>query len=157
MREIQIEHREQNNTLKTDNFDEILGWQAKDAAKRIVEEETIVKPAESNNTLRNKWIATGVGATAVISGLVGLNALDGSFEPTQTFSKKTTNFILDKNDGLYDAAQSIPGIDTIDIRDAVLYISNLPDNKAIIETGTHPGGHLVVPVSINGVEPSNEQ
>lgn len=156
MREIQTKHHEQKYVPKNDNFDEILGWQSRDAAKRMVEEEPTVKPTESDYTLRNKLIATGVGATAVISGLVGLNALGNSPEPTPTFSKEMTLVAAINGDSIFSIANKIPGHKTVDIRDAADYISTRPVNIDVLKDGLQSGEQIEVPVSINGVESSEK-
>ena len=162
MIEKQTEYHGQSDASKTDNFEEVLGWQAKDAAKRIVEEliveeEPIVKPTELENTLRNKLIATGVGVTAVISGLAGLNALDNSPERAPTFSEETTTVAAVNGDSIFSIVNKVPGSDTVDIRDAVDFVSTRPVNSDVLKDGLQIGEQIEVPISINGVKSTDEQ
>ena len=164
MSEIQTEHYEKNEVPteapKIDPFGDILEWQAREAAQRILEqpineptEEPIVK---NGSSLRDKILVGTAAAAAVTTGVLGLNAMDDTVEPVPTFSEQTNRYIVQDGDGIYDAAESISGIDTVDVRDAVSHITSEPLNIDVLKDGLQAGDQLVVPVSINGVESSNE-
>lgn len=129
-----------------DAFEDIIAMQASAAGKRIVEQ------APKNNDVRNRLIATGVGAAILAgSGLAVHEAVRGP-----AFSQQSTTYSVNSGEGLYDIAKSIDGIDTIDIRDAVEYISIDPSNIDILKNGLQAGEQIEVPLSVNGADSSSK-
>jgi len=159
MSEIQTEHYEPTKKPDTDPFENINEWQARDAAKRIVEQSVItpaVETSDTNTTTRDRIFAGTAAAAVVATGVLGLNAMGSDVEPVPTFSEQTTPYSVQSGEGLYDAAESIPGINTIDIRDAVHQISVNPANIDVLSNGLQSGEQIQVPISVNGVESSDE-
>lgn len=147
----------------TDPLDDALAIQAIDAGRRLIE----VAPTKSvtldeelrtiapSNTNKNKLIAFGAGVAAV-AAIGGFSTIASAGQQVPTFSEETTTYPVELNDGPYDIAESIPGIDTIDIRDAVDHITVDPANTEVFKDGLQPGEQVVVPVSINGAEASDQ-
>ena len=160
MSEIQTHHTESSEKpLDESYYNEIYEWQAIDAAaKRMVEEEKALntEPATPDHSLRNKLIVTGAAAAASVAAFAGINAVDSESVSIPTFSEQTTTYTVQDGEGLYDAAESIPGINSIDVRDAVEHISVDPANIDILKDGLQVGEQISVPISINGVDTSKE-
>jgi hypothetical protein len=164
MSEIQTSTPEETDTLK-DAFDDNLDMAANLAAKRMIS-ETPVTPVEAttppiwdnggdvkpDHSRRNAVILGGVGALLIAGGIdkaVDLHAPD--------YSEETTTYtISEDNDGLYEAAESIPGSETVNTGDIVSHISTDPANIDVLKDGLQRGEQIVVPISINGAESSNE-
>ena len=144
----------ENPSLIDESFDDAIALQARDIGKRLTEEPVAETP-KTNHIVRNTLFATGAVATAT-AGMLGLNAMGNETESVPTFSEETTTYTVQPNDGLEKIVNTIPGIDTVDKRDAEHYVSVDPANIDVLKDGLHPGEQLVVPVSINGVESSNE-
>ena len=160
MSEIQTEHYEKTEipteAPKVDPFGDILEWQAREAAQRIVEQPIEAPVVQNSNSLRDKIFAGTAAAAVVTTGVLGLNAMGSDTEQAPTFSQETTTYPIQNGEGLYNAAESIPGINTVDIRDAVHEISVNPANIDILSDGLQAGEQIHVPVSINGAESSDE-
>jgi len=140
------------------SFDDAFAIEAASVGKRYVE-ETPIQPKKMSDSLKEGLIYTGVGTALIATaaaGITGLASLDDEVEKAPTFSTDTTTYPVGNGEGLYDAAESIPGINTIDVRDAVQHISVDPANIDVLKDGLQAGEQLVVPISINGVESSNE-
>jgi|GEM_PF-4583888 hypothetical protein len=63
------------------------------------------------------------------------------------YSESTHMYVAQSGDGLYSAAESIKGIENIDIRAAVDHIANDPRNEKALSDGLQMGEALVVPDS----------
>jgi len=148
----------ENPTLINESFDDAIALQAADIGKRYIQEPT-PQPKRMSEKLKNSLIYTGAGIAMVGSataGVAGLAAVGNETDPAPTFSEETTTYTVQDGDGIYDAAESIAGINTIDVRDAVSHITSDPVNIDVLKDGLQAGEQLVVPVSINGVETPNE-
>lgn len=64
------------------------------------------------------------------------------------YSESTHMYVAQSGDGLYSAAESIKGIENIDIRAAVDHIANDPRNEKALSDGLQMGEALVVPDSV---------
>lgn len=64
------------------------------------------------------------------------------------FSEMTKSYTVEPGNGLYDAVETIEGINSISKADAVDYVEQLPKNKDALEDGLQPGEQLVVPESV---------
>ena len=87
---------------------------------------------------------TGIGYTA-----------HEAFEPA-TFSEETTTYTVQPGDGLFSAAAQVEGIETIDMRDAVEHIDSDPANIDVLSDGLQPGEQLIIPVSVEGYDATDE-
>jgi len=148
----------ENPSLINESFDDAIALQAADIGKRYVEEST-PQPKKMSEKVKDGIFYTGAGIAIVGSataGVAGLVALGNETEPVPTFSEETTTYTVKDGDGIYNAAESIAGINTIDVRDAVSHITSDPVNIDVLKDGLQAGEQLVVPVSINGVETPNE-
>lgn len=148
-----------------DDFSDILDIQAaQSAAQRIVEQSypaevstlesppTYEQPAVSARVKHNRAVATGaavlVSGTALATGFaVGAAALEGP-----TFSEDTKTYTVEDGDGLYNAAEQIEGVNSIDIRDAVTHIETAPVNLDVLKDGLQVGEQIEIPVSVEGHE-----
>jgi|GEM_PF-1590509 len=136
------------------SFDDAIALQARDIGKRLIEEPTVETP-KPNHTVRNTLFAAGAVASATV-GVLGLSAMEPEVQDVPTFSEETNTYTVQDGDGIYNAVDSIPGINTIDRGDALSHIAGDPANIDVLKDGLQAGEQLVVPVSINGVESSNE-
>jgi len=93
---------------------------------------------------RNRGIAAGLIATGVVGGGFAAHQLGQGPE----FSETTNEYVVQDGDGLYDAAQEIQGIDSIDIRDAVHHIQVDPANVDVLSDGLQPGEVIIIPDSV---------
>ena len=165
MSEIQKETYEQKTTTQEDDFDAILAMQAKSAAQRMIRQELEENPSQEatawnlneqpskDNSTRNRIIAAGVGV-AVLGGVAA--GVNEALAPP-TFSEESTTYTVQPGDGLESVVDSIPGIESADSRDVQHYVSVDPANIDALKDGLQPGENIVVPVSINGVEPTEEK
>lgn len=160
---------------KKDDFDEILAMQEAEmrrSAQRIIDETLAAPSAEqpiegqmelplettaSNETstqpnkLRKSTIVLGAGAALVASAAAGA-AIGNATAPE--FSEETVTYTVQPGDGLYDAAENIQG--SFDMRDAVDYIEELPQNAVTLEDGLQPGETISIPISTEGYEEKND-
>lgn len=141
---------------------EIQEASAAAAAQRLIEHPKAAPalPAEtgqdrtpSPRVQRNRRIARnivgGVVSTGVAATLVAGAA--GALAPAE-FSEETTTWTAESGDGLYDAAEEIAGINTVDIRDGVDFIQTHPANIDALKDGLQAGEQIVIPVSVEGHE-----
>ena len=174
MSEIQTPHSEQNDNSTTDNFEDILDWQAKDAAKRLVQEENQQNPDQEStgwgmdnlptgpNKRGNRAVKIGVAAGIAAGSIFGgvavatVQAIESAPPKPPTFSEETAPVSATDGASIYSIAESIPGNATVDTRDTVEYISSYPANIDVLKDGLQVGEQLEVPISINGVEASDE-
>jgi len=93
----------------------------------------------------NTGLAVGAIATAVLGGAgVAVHAANQGPE----FSESTSEYVVQPGDGLYNAAEDITGVDSIDIRDAVQHISVDPANIDVLKDGLQAGETVVIPDSV---------
>ena len=112
-----------------------------DAATQQAEQDA---SAALKKKRRNKGIATGLVATSI----VGVGYAAHEFGQGPEFSETTNEYVVQDGDGLYDAAQEIQGIDSIDIRDAVHHIQVDPANVDVLSDGLQPGEVIIIPDSV---------
>lgn len=125
-----------------------------DAARRLAEQTTADQSAaaEAHDTgIKNRSFRRGVAAgviatTAVVGAGAGVYAASSNQGPH--FSEKTAEYVVQDGDGLYDAAEQIKGIDSVDIRDAVDHIQVDPANIDVLKDGLQPGEVLEIPDSV---------
>ena len=155
-------------------------WAASGAAQRIMEDtaETPIlsKPTTSEaadyTPIRTNKVTpparatvrgtkrTGivVGTALAVGGTAGLAyAAANEALKTASFSEETTTYTVEPGDGLFSAIQHIEGIETINKWDAVEHVQSDPANIDILKDGLQPGEQLVVPVSVNGIEKTEQE
>ena len=120
------------------------------ARQRFVESTPTQEDIEADKTEAakkgfRKGVTVGVVASAVVTG-AGFAAHEASKGPS--FSETTNEYVVQPGDGLYDAAQDIQGIDSIDIRDAVHHIQVDPANVDVLSDGLQPGEIVIIPDSV---------
>ena len=93
-------------------------------------------------------IAGTVAAASVVTGGVS-GIIDAT---TPTFSEETTDYTVQPGDGMYDVAEQIGGVESVDIRDAVEHINEIPGNVAALQDGLQPGEQIIIPESVVGHE-----
>jgi Tfp pilus assembly protein FimV len=89
-------------------------------------------------------VATLVAAATVAGGIEAADALLANTNPV--FSTNTTEYVIQPNQGLLDAAMRINGISTIDSAAAVDDIKKLNPEAASHEL--YPGEKLKIPISV---------
>jgi hypothetical protein len=110
---------------------------------------------EINYKLRQGIAVAALALTTVI-GLEGTthafsNAADELANTTSHstgFSESTHPYPVGNGDGLYDAASTVKGIDTVDVREVTSHIENMSENKTVLKDGLQPGEVLTVPDSV---------
>ncbi len=112
-------------------------------------------PSTKTNHTKRRLIAGGVGLAVVAAAGTAATVANAVSEPP-TFSEKTTEYTVQPGDGLYTVVESIPGINTIDERDAIEHVSVDPANIDVLKDGLQPGERIEVPISINGVKSSDK-
>lgn len=140
-----------------DIFEDAMQMQASESAQRILEptEEyqphTNDEPTEtrqpSQQVRKNRAVAAALGVTIAATGVAAGSALA---EPS--FSDATTEYTIGHGEGLYDAAESIKGIDSIGVDEAVAHIKTDPANIDVLKDGLQPGEQIIIPVSVEGHE-----
>ena len=167
MSEIQTEHHEQtkpteHEPLQTTLFDEAIEMQEKDAARRILDDssaEIIEFPQQNLNQKDSSFEFSKKQKTAAVVAALAAGAGIGvhiAENTAPTFSEETTEYQVQPGDGMYSVAETIPGYNTEDPLDIINHISVDPANIDALKDGLQPGETLSVPVSINGVEASDE-
>jgi hypothetical protein len=174
MSEKQTPH-EESSPLIDEAFEDAFEKQAIDSSKKFFVEnpipEVIEDPADaeggeatgwdlhpdlkpkSNNTKR-RIIGAGVGvALAAGAGAGGIAIANAVNSDSPTFSEKTTEYTVQPDDTLSGIVEKIPGINTIDERDAIEYVSVDPANIDVLKDGLQPSEIIEVPISINGAKP----
>jgi hypothetical protein len=113
------------------------------------------KPAKrevSPRVRRNRGlVAKGAAAVAGTALLAG--AMNMALAPDE-FSEETTTYSAEPGDGVWDAAEQIQG--SFDMQDAVAHISADPANIDVLKDGLQQGEQLVIPVSVAGYEPADQ-
>ena len=177
MSEIQTDTREQTSPLIDEAFEDAFEKELGDSSRRFVDVESsestpVSAPQEAEattedratqpkqpNYARRRAIATGAGvviASAATVGIAGaVAAADGPQAPE--FSKETTTYTVQPGDGLYNVVESIPGINTVDEREAIDHVKADPANIDALKDGLQPGESIEVPLSINGVTSSENK
>lgn len=154
-------------------------WAASGAAQRIME-DTAENPISSEPTTNdeadytpirtNKVTPTTrptvrgtkrtgivVGTALAVGGTAGLAVAANEALKTASFSEETTTYTVEPGDGLFSAIQHIEGIETINKWDAVEHVQSDPANIDVLKDGLQPGEQLVVPVSVNGIEKTEQE
>jgi hypothetical protein len=173
MSEIQKPQLFDQDAQKDPNFEPVLELQenmaAAEAARRIMEQNTDSGDAKEaaprpDHRKRNGVIISGsalmLSAALLTNGALdhdtnGKNAVpeqDAEFH--NSTSMERTDFTVMAGDDLYTVAESIPGIETVDIRDAVQYIKTDPANLGPLSDGLQPGDKLSIPIEIYGSRPA---
>jgi len=117
---------------------------------------TIGLPTNLEKTNRSGRIKNTIGkSAAAVAGLTaivaGAHAMDDN-SSTPNFSGEETTYTVQPGDGIFDAAETIKGVDAIDIRDAVKAITNDPNNAEALKNGLQPGEQLTIPTAVEGHE-----
>ena len=138
------------------------------AAQRIVDltpaERATTRPAEvalppewseqdpsvpAQKQERSKKIGKKLLSGALSAGLLigGGAVLHETFKAPE-FSEETTTYTAQPGDGLYDAAEQIEGIGSIDTRDAIDHIVADPANIDVLSDGLQAGESITIPVKV---------
>lgn len=162
---------EQPATQSDNDFDDILAIQkvqeakrVQDAAKRILDgdqgETSTWEPRTESEEPRGetKRNAGKIAAGAALALGVTVGAgMAANAHDTPRFSEETTTWIADDGDGLTAAVNNIEGIEKIDPRIAVEYVSTFStDNINALEDGLQVGESIEIPISVNGAETSDK-
>lgn len=144
----------------------------RDAAKRLIEQETTqpftqettswgidTLPTAPNSNSRSRLIKVGVTAAlaGAVAGGVAMHAIDTAPAQPPTFSEETMPVAATDGSSIFSIAESVPGHNTVDTRETVEYISSYPANIDVLKDGLQVGEQVEVPISINGVEASDEK
>ena len=155
----------ENKTPSEDHFAAIQEMQelkAAEAAQRLIEQPqpTPALPAEASQdrtpsprVQRNRRIARNiVGGVLATGAAAALTVGVASALAPADFSEETTTWTAENGDGVYDAAEEIKGINSVDIRDGVDVIQSYPVNIDALKDGLQQGEQLIIPVSVEGHE-----
>ena len=175
MSEIQTPHQEPIESSEVDNFADINRIQfeqaERDAAKRLIQQETPqpfsqettgwgigTLPVAPNSNSRSRLIKVGVTAAlaGAFAGGAVVHAVDSAPAQPPTFSEETVPVAATDGASIFSIAESVPGHNTVDTRETVEYISSYPANIDVLKDGLQIGEQVEVPISINGVEASDE-
>lgn len=155
----------ETNASFDDHFKEIEAMQA---AQRIVDlaptERSAPRPTEvtlppewseqdpsvpAQKQERSKKIGKKLLSGALSAGLlIGGGAVLHEALKAPEFSEETTTYTVQPGDGLYDAAEQIEGIGSIDTRDAVDHIATDPANIDVLSDGLQAGESITIPVEV---------
>ena len=117
--------------------------------------EVHTEPAENSSKKRKPSLAgAGIAITATVAAgaIVGAGASGINDATSPTFSEETTDYTVQPGDGMYDVAEQIGGVESVDIRDAVEHINEIPGNVAALQDGLQPGEQIIIPESVVGHE-----
>jgi len=98
-----------------------------------------------------------VGTALAVGGTAGIAVAANEALKSASFSEETTTYTVEPGDGLFSAIQHIEGIETINKWDAVEHVQSDPANIDVLKDGLQPGEQLVVPVSVNGIEKTEQE
>jgi hypothetical protein len=93
---------------------------------------------------RRNRILRPVAAVALAGVVWGIGS---SFEGP-TFSESTTTYTVNEGEGLLDAVNEIDNINSIDSRDAVQYVEELPENQEVLEDGLQVHETVTIPLGV---------
>lgn len=91
------------------------------------------------------WKPLGALALAASGALLAYNSYAVN---NPTFSEESHSYVMQSGEGLWDAVETIKGIDSIDIRDAVYFVENDPRNQKALSDGLQVGESIEVPDSV---------
>ena len=177
------ENEQSSSTINTsevcsqEEIDKFNDWAATGAAQRIMSDslatETVAPRTSTPSSelasrkmyqnrkpspisTRNRIVSTAAGTVIGVGGMTGIGyTAHEAFEPA-TFSEETTTYTVQPGDGLFSAAAQVEGIETIDMRDAVEHIDSDPANIDVLSDGLQPGEQLIIPVSVEGYDATDE-
>ena len=99
-----------------------------------------------NNLLAKRVGAAALVTVAILAGIVGLDSY-GNRPPK--YSDKKIEFKVEPADTVWNAAETVKGIDKVDITQVVDYIEADPANAATFkDKRLDPGETLVIPKSV---------
>ncbi len=121
--------------------------------RQPITKEIPVKKPEATSSNKGFLKKVAVGALGIAAGATAVVAGAQHFESSAPeFSEKTTTYTVEPGDGIFDAAETIKGVETVDIRKAVEEIKNDPANATVLEDGLQPNEQLVIPTAVEGHE-----
>lgn len=145
-----------------DDFDDIIEFQRSSAAARqMVEVSSLeaTRDAEEvipkSHKVRDGLVKGGIATVVALGVGAGLGATASAMDKPapDAISEETTTFTATNGAGIYTAVDSIPG--STGMRETVKnHITNDPANIDILKDGLQVGESIVIPVSVNGAEPT---
>jgi len=102
------------------------------------------KETSQNNSFNKGVAATIIAATAV--GAVGFGVYEANKGPE--FPETTNEYVVKPGDGLTNAAEQVPGVGSVDIREVTHHIAVDPANIDVLKDGLQPGEVLEIPTSV---------
>ncbi len=104
----------------------------------MAETKTRLVLTERGEKVKRGAIKAAAGVALIGAGVFGAKTFQEAITPP-TFSEETTTTTVEHGQGLYDVVENIDGIETIDRRDAVDHVANLPENQEVLKDGLQPG------------------
>jgi hypothetical protein len=154
------------------NFSQVEEWQKKDAerqaadaARRVLETETVqsteeadeaseAKKEQQKNRLRG--LAAAAATLTTIGGVAGVG-LYNDYKMDQLYNNAPkTSVTIEPNGSVSSETADIFGINKVDAREIEQRISVDPANIDVLKDGLQPGEKLVVPEYLGEKPPTNE-
>lgn len=105
-----------------------------------------IEAIKEKHPIASKLLAgVALSSVALFGGIKAVEHFSGP-----EFSESTTTYTVEPGDGLQVVVGNIEGIDSIDWRDAVSYVRDMPENESVFENNQlDPGESVTIPESVN--------